>query len=214
MASPTFSGMLRGAALLLIFAVAGTGVVALTYEASREQIAANERAVLLAGLHAVLQSVEYDNDLDRDVIQVTDRESLGTGAPVPCYRARLKGRPVAVVIAPVAPDGYNGTIRLTVGISHAGEVTGVRVVSHQETPGLGDKIDVRRSGWVEAFAGRSLLDPGADGWRVRRDGGVFDQFTGATITPRAVVGAVRKSLEYFSRNRESLFASDGEKDDG
>ena len=136
---------------------------------------------------------------------ILDATSVLHPAVSAAYRARYRGAPAAVVLAPVAPDGYSGKIRLIVGIQYSGVLSGVRVVSHQETPGLGDKIDVRRSDWIKSFAGLSLRDPQQADWRVRRDGGVFDQFTGATITPRAVVAAVRRSLEYFDTHKDTLF---------
>ena len=114
--------------------------------------------------------------------------------------------PVAVVLALIAPDGYGGPIKLLVGINADGSLAGVRVVNHHETPGLGDAIDTRRSNWILGFTGRSLGDPSPAQWAVRKDGGVFDQFTGATITPRAVVKAVKRALVYFEAHRDTLFA--------
>ena len=122
------------------------------------------------------------------------------------YRARRDGAPVALVLTAVAPDGSSGPIELLVGVNADGTVAGVRVLAHRETPGLGDPIEASRSDWVLAFAGRSLGDPPPAGWTVRRDGGAFDQFTGATITPRAVVHAVRRVLEYVGANQEALYA--------
>jgi electron transport complex protein RnfG len=121
------------------------------------------------------------------------------------YRARKYGWPVAVVLAPVAPDGYNGTIRLLVAIKMDGTLAGVRVIQHRETPGLGDAIEAERSDWILGFDGKSLNDPVQEKWKVKRDGGDFDQFTGATITPRAVVKAVNKALLYFRLHGHSLF---------
>jgi len=198
--------MLRSALILAVFAMAGVGLVALSFEGTRERIAANERAALLRSLHALVMPEEHDNDIFSDMVQVTSPDWLGTEDPVAVYRARKAGRPVAVVLTPVAPDGYKGSIRLLVGVYHEGTLAGVRIIGHQETPGLGDAVEERRSDWVHGFDGRSLQDPGSDGWKVKRDGGVFDQFTGATITPRAVVGAVYRALQYFATNRDKLFA--------
>jgi electron transport complex protein RnfG len=116
---------------------------------------------------------------------------------------------VALVIAAVAPDGYSGSIRLLVGINRDGSLAGVRTLAHRETPGLGDRIEAQRDDWILGFAGKSLDRPALQAWRVKRDGGVFDQFTGATITPRAVVRAVKNSLIYYRDNREALFAVQG-----
>src|SRR5690606_4959952 len=119
---------------------------------------------------------------------------LGTTQPVTVYRAFRGGEPVAALFNSVAPDGYSGEIRLLVGVRVDGSLSGVRVLSHKETPGLGDPIEVRHSDWITRFSGLSLENPPFERWKVRRDGGDFDQFTGATITPRAVVKATRNTL--------------------
>jgi electron transport complex protein RnfG len=199
--------MATAAGILAAFAVAGVALVALTHRATGERIAANEREYLLRSLRDVLPEVDYDNALHEDWIAVTDPGLLGTAQPVTVYRARRAGRPVATVLTPVAPGGYNGPIRLLVGILADGTVSGVRVVAHRETPGLGDKIEVERSDWVLRFAGRGLGSPPVERWGVRKDGGEFDSFTGATITPRAVVHAVRDALIYFRAHREALFGT-------
>jgi electron transport complex protein RnfG len=194
------------AAVLLLFAVIGTLLVALTFEGTREQIAANEREALLRKLNVLVPPERYDNAIFEDTKQVSNDHLLGSAEPVTVYRARRNGKPVAVVMAPVAPDGYSGSIRLLVGINLDGSLSGVRTLAHRETPGLGDKIEVERSDWILGFDGKSLGNPPLEAWQVRRDGGAFDQFTGATITPRAMVKAVRNSLIYYRDNREALFA--------
>jgi Na+-translocating ferredoxin:NAD+ oxidoreductase subunit G len=199
--------MLRAAGILAGFAVSGALLVAITWQSTAERIAANERAFLLRTLADVLPEGAYDNAVHEDFITVTDRALLGTPAAVTVYRARLRDRPVAVVMTPVAPGGYSGPIRLLVGILADGTISGVRVVSHRETPGLGDKIELERDDWILGFDGRTLGQPPLERWAVRRDDGVFDQFTGATITARAVVSAVRDALLYFDTHRDSLFAA-------
>lgn len=196
----SFSALILG-----LFAVIGTALVGLTYEGTKDRIAANERAALLRSLHAIVQPERHDNDIFTDVIQVTDPELLGSREPASVFRARKQGDPVAAVLSVVAPDGYGGPIKLLVGINYDGTLAGVRVVNHHETPGLGDGIEETRSNWILGFAGKSLGNPPKDKWQVKRDGGVFDQFTGATITPRAVVNAVRKALIYFASHRDALF---------
>lgn len=191
--------------LLFLFAVVGATMVAFTFDATEERIAANERALLLRSLNELIPHERHDNDLFADVIEVTDASLLGTDEPVPVYRARKNGRNVAAVLAPVAPDGYGGAIKLLVCVNLDGTLCGVRVVAHKETPGLGDAIEAERSDWILGFTGKSLTDPPEKQWRVERDGGVFDQFTGATITPRAVVKAVRKTLVYFRQYGAQLF---------
>jgi len=188
--------MLRTALLLAIFAVLGTSLVALTFKATEQPIAESQRAALLRKLHALVPDHVHDNDLFSDVIKVRDPR-LGSNQPMRVFRARLKGQPVAVVIEAVAPEGYGGNISLLIAIRHDGELLGVRVTQHRETPGLGDAIDEERSNWIHSFAGHSLQNPSPDGWRVKRDGGEFDQFTGATITPRAVVKAVYSTLPFY-----------------
>lgn len=197
--------MLISASLLGLFAVLGTGMVAVTHEATAERIAANHRARLLRSLHLLVTPDMHDNDLINDMITVTDPEWLSSDDPVRVWRARKQGKPVAVIINSVAPDGYNGRIELLVAIRADGTLLGVRVVGHQETPGLGDAIDASKSDWVHEFDNRSLNNPDKKGWKVKRDGGVFDQFTGATITPRAVVKAVYRTLVYFEKHHDELF---------
>ncbi len=199
---------ITAAALILgLFSLAGTGMVSVTYHATEERIAANERAVLLDRLNVILPPELYDNDIIEDTIEVTDNERLGTTDPVTVYRARGQGKPVAAVLTPVAPGGYNGKIQLLVAVLYDGTVAGVRVISHSETPGLGDAVEESRSDWVFGFNGLSLRNPEPKNWQVKRDGGTFDQFTGATITPRAIVKAIYNSLLYFTDNRDKLFAA-------
>ncbi|WP_455365247.1 electron transport complex subunit RsxG [Kaarinaea lacus] len=196
--------------LLLAFsALTGTGVMAITHYHTKERIEENQRQVLIRGLTSVLPHVQYNNDLVNDVITVTDRENLGSKKPLSVYRARFEGEPRAVIITSVAPNGYNGPIKIIVGITYDGVISGVRVVDHRETPGLGDAIDAERSDWVAKFSSRSSKNTSESQWRVKKDGGVFDQFTGATITPRAVVSAVHKSLRYFDAYRDELFVRVG-----
>ena len=194
------------AVILLLFAVIGTALVVYTFDNTRDRIAANERATLLRKLHQLIPPEAHDNILLEDIITVRDKSMLGTSREVTVYRARKAGQPVALVITPVAPNGYSGTIKLLVGIRVDGTLSGVRVVAHRETPGLGDAIDETRSDWIHQFDNKSLDNPTTDRWKVRKDGGDFDQLTGATITPRAIVKAVRQTLLYYRRNQEALFA--------
>jgi electron transport complex protein RnfG len=196
----------RSALLLVVVAVLAFGLVAVVHEATRDTIAAKAHERQMARFAEVLHGQTFDNDLIADSLEVRDPELLGTSDPVRAYRARLHGEPVAVVLTPVAPDGYAGSIGLLVAITPAGKVLGVRVTQHKETPGIGDRIETRKSNWILGFAGRSLGDPPRERWGVRRDGGDFDQFTGATVTPRAVVHAVANALEYFERHRDELLA--------
>jgi electron transport complex protein RnfG len=194
------------AALTLGAAVAlAVAVLAVVHEVTRARVEATARARRAAAFERLLGGVRHDNDLLSDRIEVHDAELLGTEAPVPVYRARLAGRPVAAIIEPVAPDGYSGSIRLIVALTPEGRLLGVRVLEHHETPGLGDAIEERRSGWIRSFDGRGLDDPPLPRWKVRKDGGDFDQLTGATVTSRAVVAAVRNTLLFAERQGPKLF---------
>ena len=192
--------------ILLLFAAVGTTLVAYTFEKTRDQIAANERATLLRKLHRLIPADQHDNVLLEDTITARDEALLGSAEPVTVYRARSNGEPVALVIAAIAPDGYSGSIKLLVGINVDGTLSGVRVIAHRETPGLGDAIDETRSDWIYIFDGKSLQAPDVSRWAVKKDGGDFDQLTGATITPRAVVKAARNALLYYRDHQEALFA--------
>ncbi|NNK34233.1 MAG: electron transport complex subunit RsxG [Xanthomonadales bacterium] len=196
--------MARAALSLGLVAVIGTllltGVDALT----RERIAQQERRVLLEQLGQIVPD-RFDNEPLDDRFTFRAEPWFPKGQQVTAYRARLAGEPVAVVLRFLAVNGYNGNISLLAGINYDGSLRGVRVVSHRETPGLGDGIEAEKSDWVRSFEGKSLGRPPPERWAVRRDGGDFDQFTGATITPRAVVEAVRRALEYHAVNREALF---------
>ncbi len=200
--------ILVSALLLALFGLTGATLVAFTHGLTAERIATNQREALLKRLNVLIPPSRYDNDMVSDTIQVTDPELASPRFPATIYRARLNGRPEAAVFLVVAPDGYNGAIHLLVAVNMDGTLAGVRVVSHRETPGLGDAIDGQHSDWIYRFTGRSLKDPDEKGWAVKRDGGVFDQFTGATITPRAVVKRIYTTLKYFAGHRDEIFAAE------
>jgi electron transport complex protein RnfG len=190
---------------LWLFAVAGTGFVAVTENLAREAIVENERRVLLRNLHALLPASKLDNDLIADTLVIQSSRLLGTEDASRVYRARLLGEPVAAIFNSIAPNGYSGKIHLLVGVYYDGSIAGVRAVKHSETPGLGDAVDVQKSDWVLGFNGKSLENPTRAQWLVKRDKGVYDQFTGATITPRAIVQAVKNTLLYYEQHAEELF---------
>jgi electron transport complex protein RnfG len=192
-------------ALLLAVLALGAALLLDRIDAlSRGQVERNEQAWILERLAALLTKVPYDNDLLADRIIVRAPDLLGTSHPVPIYRVLHAGTPRAVVIQTVAPDGYRGPLEILVAIAVDGSLIGVQVIRHQETPGLGDAFERNRA-WLRAFAGRSLRQPLQQRWSVRKDGGEFDAFTGATITPRAIVKAVRRALEYYAANRRQIF---------
>jgi H+/Na+-translocating ferredoxin:NAD+ oxidoreductase subunit G len=190
---------------LAVIAAVLTALVALVASFTRERIASNEQAWIRQRLDALVPPATHDNDLLADSISVTAPDLLGSAQPVKIYRARRAGAPVAAVLRPLAPDGYRGPIELLVAIGQDGRLIGVQVIRHQETPGLGDAFESRDVHWLDRFRGRSLTDPPPPRWTVRRDGGDFDAFTGATITPRAIVKAVRNALEYYQRNSQRIF---------
>ena len=198
------------AIILLLFTIIGTSLVALTYDSTRDRIAANERATLLRKLNQLVPADSYDNALLDDRIVMIDPDVPGKGQEITVYRARRAGEPVALVMTAVAPDGYSGSIRLLVGVLADDSLSGVRVVSHRETPGLGDAIDEQRSDWIFGFDRTSLDNPPLGQWTVKKDGGHFDQLTGATITPRAIVKAVKRSLLYYRANRGALYSAGAE----
>ncbi|MEN8176494.1 MAG: electron transport complex subunit RsxG [Pseudomonadota bacterium] len=191
-------------AVLAAFGVLGTALVSFTHLQTRERIAANERLALLRQLNVLVPADSVDNDMINDRISVRDPEWLGS-EETRVYRGRLQGQPVAAVFTSQAPDGYSGPIKLLVAVRGDGNLGGVRVVSHRETPGLGDKIEEERSDWVLDFTGKSLANPLPARWKVKKDGGDFDQFTGATITPRAVVSTVKNTLLYYQQHAGELF---------
>jgi electron transport complex protein RnfG len=200
-------GPIRTLLLVGIVAAAAAFMVSASHEFSKERIAANERARLIASLNSVLDPTLRSHDLSTVRLNVTDRELLGTGEPVDVFVAMDAGTPAAVVFASVAPHGYNAPIRMLIGVSPAGALTGVRVVRHRETPGLGDAIDADKSKWILQFSGLSLAMPPLPQWAVDKDDGQFDTITGATVTSRAVVQGVKNTLLYFEQHRDEVFAS-------
>jgi electron transport complex protein RnfG len=210
MATPNGESPVRrawhAAAALAVAAILAVGLVALVHDRARPYVEATQRAERLRQLTAILGDVAYDNDPLTDTLLVRDPEYLGTDELVLVHRVRRGGQPVAVLLNVVAPDGYTGALRLLVAIDTQGHLLGVRVLEHRETPGLGDFVEERRTDWIHGFAGRSLADPPPARWQVRKDGGDFDQYTGATVTSRAVTHAVRDALTYVARDRAGLFA--------
>ena len=199
--------MLRLVATLAIVGALATIVLTLIADFTRARIARNEQAWIQQHLDALVPPSMHDNDLLGDAISVVSPDLLGTTQPVTIYRARSHGKPVAALVRSVAPDGYRGPIELLVAIAYDGTLLGVRVLRHHETPGLGDAFEKREPHWLDRFRGRSLADPPQQRWTVRKDRGDFDAFTGATITPRAIVKEVRRTLEYYQANRDRIFTN-------
>jgi electron transport complex protein RnfG len=197
--------VIRSGFLLGLIALLGTALLAGVNGLTHERIIEQEKLRVLQQLNALVPVASYNNDLLGDRIEITDEAFFRHPAPIVVYRARMDNLAVAALMIVTAPDGYNGDIRLLIGIDSNGTVLGVRVVSHRETPGLGDPIEIERSDWILGFNDKSLLNTQTSDWAVKRDGGEFDQFTGATISPRAVVRAVHNTLLYFKANQQSLF---------
>jgi len=194
----------KNAKILALFAVICTTVVGFVHFITKDRIALQEQQKLLTTLASIIAPERHNNDIYQDCIIINSIELSSTQQTA--YLARFTNEPVAAAITTTAPDGYNGNIELLVAINIDGSISGVRTLKHQETPGLGDKIELRKSPWTLSFTGRKLLDKNDSRWAVAKDGGMFDQFTGATITPRAVVKAVRKTTEYFNKHKAQLFS--------
>jgi electron transport complex protein RnfG len=189
------------ALLLGLFSLLGAGLLATAQDLTGEAIAARQKDDLLTSLAMVVPRSLYDNDPVGESYDLPD--AAGTAHTV--YPARAGGRVVANAWQ-VTGKGYGGSIDILLGVAADGRLLGVRVLRHAETPGLGDKIEASRDDWVLAFDGLSLGKPPLAEWAVKKDGGRFDQFAGSTITPRAVVRAVREGLEFFAANKARLLA--------
>lgn len=194
----------RTGVILLGFTVLGTALLAFTFDRTKDIIARSQEDAKRALINQALPPTLYDNDILADRVVLPPNPELGTRRPSHAYRARLAGQPSAVVLEAVAPDGYSGDIHLLIAIRANGELAGVRVTAHRETPGLGDYIDAARSDWIRQFDGASLARERDDAWQVKKDGGRFDYMTGATISARAVVRAVHKALRYYQREGAAL----------
>ncbi|MCB1709391.1 MAG: electron transport complex subunit RsxG [Halioglobus sp.] len=197
----------RNSWLLAMFAVATTLLIAGTYLLTKERIGEQKRMAEEKALLEIVPRERHDNSMLDDIITVgPESQGLNLTENKRIYRARRGDEVIAAIIPVRAPDGYTGDIDLIVGVNADGSVAGVRALSHKETPGLGDKVDIRKSNWILGFDGHSLDNPAPAGWAVKKDKGVFDQFTGATITPRAVVAATLRALQYAQANSKTLFA--------
>jgi len=198
--------MIKNGLLLALFALLCTGLVAVVNQQTFDEIKLQQQKELMGILHQLIPDDLHDNELTAQCTLLQNKEALGTDDALPAYIATAAGKPVAIALEAIAPDGYNGNIKLIVGINTQGEVLGVRTLSHQETPGLGDKIELRKSDWVTKFVGKVLTSEDDKQWHVQKDGGDFDQFTGATITPRAYVKAVKRAVWYFTQHQAEIFS--------
>ncbi|MGS2724090.1 electron transport complex subunit RsxG [Porticoccus sp. GXU_MW_L64] len=196
--------------------ITGT-LLATTYTATKDNIALAQRQAEQKALLEILPLDQHSNDLLMDVVPIPEqhRELLGLQQGGRIHIGRdATGNVTTVIFPTVAADGYSGAIKLIVGIHVDGTIAGVRITEHRETPGLGDKVELKKSDWVLGFNGKSLFQQGIGAWAVKKDGGEFDQFTGATITPRAVVNQIRQALYYFEQDKERLLEQAGRSTDG
>jgi len=206
---------IKNALMLSLFAIISTGLVAITHLFTKDKIAEEVELSMIRQLNQIVPRKNYNNSVYKDCIIANDLAMLGTDEDQNIYRMRViaadeqNGGSVSdygLMLTPVAPDGYSGRIDLAVAISKTGTILGVNILAHQETPGLGDKIERRKSDWLNQFSELSLKNTSKKNWQVKKDGGQFDALTGATITPRAVVKAVYNSLLYYQLNRDRLFS--------
>lgn len=197
---------LKTAGKLIIFSVIGTALLAYIYTITLDPIAKSEAEARLSLFREIISDDMHDNDLLKDVIKVGPNALLGNKEPIEINRVRLNNQPAGLILEAIAPDGYSGNIKLLVAIRADGSLSGVRVLAHKETPGLGDYIDAARGNWIKSFDNESLEKTASGLWLVKKDGGQFDYMAGATITPRAVIKAVYKALQYFKINKEQLLA--------
>ena len=196
--------ILVSALILGVFGFIGATLVAVTEFGTHERILENERQALLRQLYEIVPKEQVDNDILAHPLTVSARDALGQETSV-IYVGEKGNQLSAMVFEATVPDGYSGPIRLLVGVDRNGVLLGTRVIAHKETPGLGDKIEKEKSDWILGFTGKSLTDPKLDRWKVKKDGGDFDQFTGATVTPRAVVNGVKRVLLYFDQQKDALY---------
>ena len=191
--------------VMVVFAIVGTLTLAIVYHTTKAPIAQAEATVRMSLFGQILPADLHDNELLTDAIKQPSGGELGNRDETLIYRARLNKAPSAVILESTAPDGYSGDIKLLVAIQANGDILGVRVLEHRETPGLGDYIDLAHSDWIKNFDTQSLGKTNDEGWHVKKDGGQFDFTTGATITPRAVIKAVHKVLKFYASHQQAIF---------
>jgi Na+-translocating ferredoxin:NAD+ oxidoreductase subunit G len=209
-----FSSVVKNSLLLGAFALATTALLAFTAELTKERIAKAEREAQQKALFEIVPKTRHTNDILTETIKVPEAAWAGLGLKSggDIYVARHTDETIAVIIPAVAPDGYSGDIRIMVGVNADGTIAGVRVIDHHETPGLGDRIELKKNSWILEFNEKSLATPTKAQWKVKKDGGDFDQFAGATITPRAVVNQIRRVLEFVDSHHDELFVKNQEKE--
>ncbi len=194
----------KNSLLLGTFAIITTAVIATTHVVTKDRIRIQQRNLEKKVLREILPSNIYSNDLIADKKQVPNFKSLNLDETDFMYIAKQQQQINAVVLPVIAPNGYSGSIKILVSIDHSGKILAARAITHQETPGLGDKIDQKKSDWILQFNEKTL----ASRWNVKKDQGDFDQLTGATITSRAVIKAIHQALIYFNKHQSTLLTDD------
>ncbi len=201
--TPLNLAITKNTKILALFAIACTAAVGLVSELTKDKIKVQEQQYLLQTLHSIIEPSRYDNDIANDCIHIKTNE-LGSNTEQTAYIARKADEVVAIALTSTATEGYSGNIDFIIAINTDGSVSGVRVLNHKETPGLGDKIEIKKSDWITSFNGKYLRSENDSRWAVVKDQGMFDQFTAATITPRAVVKGIKNTLNYFAKNKDLL----------
>jgi electron transport complex protein RnfG len=204
--SALFRNALRTAAIMLAFAFIGTLLLASVFDVTRAPIEASEKAARLSLFKEILPAQNYDNDLLASQVTIAPNALLGNRLPSIANVAKKQQQTAGVILEAIAHDGYSGDIKLLIAIRADGSISGVRVLAHKETPGLGDYIDIAHGNWIKLFDNESLEKTAAEKWQVKKDGGQYDYMVGATITPRAVVKAVKQALQFYQQNKQTLFA--------
>jgi electron transport complex protein RnfG len=204
--SALFRNALRTAAIMLAFAFIGTLLLASVFDVTRAPIEASEKAARLSLFKEILPAENYDNDLLASQVTIAPNALLGNRLPSIANVAKQQQQTAGVILEAIAHDGYSGDIKLLIAIRADGSISGVRVLAHKETPGLGDYIDIAHGNWIKLFDNESLEKTAAEKWHVKKDGGQYDYMVGATITPRAVVKAVKQALQFYQQNKQTLFA--------
>jgi len=201
------NGIAKSGVTLAAIAAICTTLVVVTWHTTADRIAANEQAFLEQSLSPAVAGIDYDSGLLESRLVIPQPHSLPGAGDAVVYRVYKDDEPAAALFVVSARDGYSGPIRFLVGISVDGTIAGIHILEHRETPGLGDGIDSSISDWPLQFRGRSLGNPLPSGWAIKSDGGEFDQLTGASVTPRAVIKAIKQTLVYFDANREAVFGT-------
>lgn len=204
--SNLLTAMNRNAMTLAIFAFVSVGLIAITHHLTKDKIAKEIEISLLKQLAIIAEPTSYNNDVYKDCVMVEDINQPEALIGQKVYRLRQNESNIGLMITATAPNGYSGRIDFALAVSANGSILGVNVLKHQETPGLGDKIERNKSDWIKQFSNLHKGQLTNADWQVKKDGGKFDALTGATVTPRAIVSAVKRSYDFVLKNQLALYA--------